>query len=256
MFLRLRQLCLVAHDLDSVVQDLQAVFDVSVSRRNPGLARFGVENAVLPFATSFIEVIAPIRDGTSAGRYLERRQGDGGYMVILDSEDLERWRRHVESIGVRIAEELANDDYWDLQFHPRDTGGALLEINRSRNGERLDGGYGPAGPDWKSYMKTGTVKGVLSAELQSDDPVRLARRWSEILRSPAEEVDGRLRITLDTGCLEFVMAGDGRGEGLSAVEVEVADPEVVLERAGRRGLQTDGDAVIVGGVRFDLVTGA
>ena len=39
MFLRLRQLCLVAHDLEPVVQDLMAVFDIEVCHRDPAVAK-------------------------------------------------------------------------------------------------------------------------------------------------------------------------------------------------------------------------
>ena len=125
-YLRLRQICLVARELEPVVDDLCAVFGVKVCHRDPEVGQFGLHNALMPFGSSFPEVVAPQRDGTAAGRYLERRQGDGGYMVILDSEALPRWRSHVAAIGVRIAAPLALGDYEGMQLHPRDTGGGSL----------------------------------------------------------------------------------------------------------------------------------
>lgn len=105
MYLRLRQLCLVAYELEPVVDDLRTVFDVEVCHRDPEVGRFGLHNAnaLLPVGTSFIEVVVPIEAGTTAKHYLERRKGDGGYMVILDSDDLRRWEKHVDDIGVRVA---------------------------------------------------------------------------------------------------------------------------------------------------------
>lgn len=73
------------------------------------------------------------------GRYLDRRGGDGGYMVIFNGDDLGRWRAHLEKGGVHIAASLAHGDYEGLQLHPRDKGGALLEINNTRGGESLLG---------------------------------------------------------------------------------------------------------------------
>ena len=84
MYLRLRQLCLVAQALDPVVEALQDAFRLGAGFRDANVGQYGLVNAVLPVGAAFIEVVAPIREGTAAERYLERRQGDGGYMVILD----------------------------------------------------------------------------------------------------------------------------------------------------------------------------
>ena len=76
VFLRLRQLCLVAHDLEPVVDDLKAVFDIDVCHRDPAVAKYGLHNALLPIGNSFVEIVAPTQDKTAAGRYLDRRKGD------------------------------------------------------------------------------------------------------------------------------------------------------------------------------------
>ena len=71
-YLRLRQICLVARDLDLVVDDLCAVFGVKVCHRDPEVGQFGLRNALMPFGSNFLEVVSPLRDGTAAGRYLGR----------------------------------------------------------------------------------------------------------------------------------------------------------------------------------------
>lgn len=255
MSLRLRQLCLVARQLEPVVDDLKAIFDVEVCYRDPLVGHFGLHNAVLPFGTSFVEVVAPLADGTAAGRYLERRGGDGGYMVIFNGDDLEHWRAHMGKVGVRIAAPLAHDDYEGLQLHPRDTGGALLEINRTRGGEDLQGPYVPAGPDWQRAMRTTRVKRIAGAVLQADDPERLARRWGEVLAQPASRTGhGPWQVVVGDAVLRYVEACDGRGEGLAGIDLDVADPQSIMAAATTRGCRIDGDAVMVGGVRFGLRT--
>ena len=87
MWLRLRQIALVARQLAPVVDDLRELFGLAVAYRDPSVEAFGLENAVLPVGNQFLEVVAPIREGTAGGRYLERRRGDGGYMVILQCDD-------------------------------------------------------------------------------------------------------------------------------------------------------------------------
>ena len=91
-WLRLRQIAFVAHDLEPVVQDLQSVLGLDVCFHDPDLDVFGLHNALLPVGTQFVEVVAPIREGTAGGRYLDRRGGDGGYMVITHTDDHPRRR--------------------------------------------------------------------------------------------------------------------------------------------------------------------
>lgn len=249
-FLRLRQLCLVARELDPVVDDLCAVFDVQVCHRDPEVGQFGLHNALMPFGGTFLEVVAPLREGTTAGRYLERRGGDGGYMVILDTDALPPWREHVASLGVRIAAPLAIGDYEGMQLHPRDTGGALLEINCTRGGEDPDGPYWPAGPHWQESVRTGRVAGIAHALLQSEDPAALAARWAAILRRTVTQAGQDREIRLDAGALRFSPVSDGRGEGLAGVGLRVNDADAIRRAAQARGLPVDASGLTLGGVRF------
>jgi len=253
MFLRLRQLCLVARQLEPVVDDLRAVFDLSVCHRDPAVGKFGLHNALLPIGNFFIEIVAPIQPNTTAERYLERRGGDGGYMVILDCDDLDRWQAHVDAIGVRVAAALSNDEYRGLQLHPRDTGGALLEINWTRGGGPIDGPYNPAGPNWQAHVRTELAQSVAAAVLQSDDPERLARRWGQVLQRPVAKAEDGFELAVDNALLRFVPVRDGRGEGLGGIDVRATSPQRVRERAQARGLAVDGDCVHIGGVRFRLI---
>src|SRR5215475_8049112 len=79
MNLRMRQICLVARQLAPVVDDFREVFGLEACYRDPGVGKYGLENALFPIGNGFLEVVAPVRDGTTAGRYLDRRGGDGGW---------------------------------------------------------------------------------------------------------------------------------------------------------------------------------
>lgn len=253
MFLRLRQLCLVAYDLEPVVEDLKAVFDIEVCHRDPAVAKYGLHNALLPMGNSFVEIVAPTKDKTAAGRYLDRRKGDGGYMVVLDTDELDRWQKHVDAIGVRVAARLTSEGYRGLQLHPRDTGGTLLEINWSDGGADVNAAYHPAGAGWNTYVRTTVVKAIVGAELQSDRPERLAAKWSEILRKPARQIDAEWRVDVDNASLRFVSARDDRGEGLSGIDLQVTERPRVWDVARGRGLAVTDGSVLIGGVRFNPI---
>ena len=252
MTLRLRQICLVAPHLEPSVSTICGVLGTVVFHMDPNVEKYGLVNTLMPFGNTFLEVVAPVREGTAAGRYLDRRGGEGGYMVILECGAIEPWLAHLPGAGVRIANDLRYPgEYRGLQLHPRDTGGTLLEINCSHDGV-WEGPYHPAGPRWKGVTGVEAEEGIVAAELQSDDPARLAARWSEILRRPVRDEDGVAAIALDLGVLRFVLATDGRGEGLGGIDVKLPRHERVWLAARHKEVETEGDALMLCGTRVRL----
>ena len=113
---------------------------MEVAFNDPGVGVFGLHNAVMPVGNQFVEVVAPIKEGTAAGRYLDRRKGDGGYMVILQCGDdhAARKARLGDELGVRFALAQDGKEYHILQLHPADTGGSFLEVDQQIGGEDMD----------------------------------------------------------------------------------------------------------------------
>src|SRR5262249_60220220 len=97
--MRLRQVVIAARDLEQTVAHLTAVFGLDVCFRDPAVAEFGLVNAVMPVGDTFLEVVSPVAATAPARRFLDRN-GDGGYMVILQSERLDEDRRRLDPPGV------------------------------------------------------------------------------------------------------------------------------------------------------------
>ena len=85
---RLRQVAVVARDCGQVAGELRRVFGWPPPFHDPGVGRFGLTNAVFAVGDTFVEVVAPAQPDTTAGRYLKRRGGNGGYMAIFQVRDL------------------------------------------------------------------------------------------------------------------------------------------------------------------------
>jgi hypothetical protein len=81
--IRLRQICLVAPQLEPVIFDIAGIMGLNVCYRDSNVAKYGLENALLPVGTILLEVVAPLREGTAAGRFLDKTKGQGGYMAIF-----------------------------------------------------------------------------------------------------------------------------------------------------------------------------
>ncbi len=244
--MRLRQIALVAKELEPVVADLCAVLGIEVGFRDPGVRAFGLHNAVMPIGDTFLEVVSPIQPDTTAGRYLERRGGDGGYMVIIQSDNLAADRQRLDRLGVRVVWSADLGDARTVHLHPRDIGGAIVSL------DEMDppASWKWAGPDWQTQVRTDVSSGIVGVEMQSDDPLALAARWAEVLDRQVREVNGGAAIVLDAGTIRFVPARDGRGEGVSGVDVAVADLPRLLANARSRGIAVDDGRVLIGGVWF------
>jgi hypothetical protein len=247
--MRLRQIALVGQDLAAARADIEAVLGLGQPYADPGVGKFGLSNAVWPVGDTFLEVVSPKQAGTTAGRLLEKRGGDGGYMVILQVEDSARARERVAAEKVRIIERADFDGVSMSHLHPKDVGGAILSLDQMTPPERWEWG----GSDWPRNVRTDVSVAVVGGELQGPDPDAMSARWAAVLGRPRETTAAGWRIGLDGGELRFVADADGRGEGLGAFDVAVRDPAAVRQAAEARGLAGPGEHVTLCGTRVRLV---
>jgi Glyoxalase-like domain len=232
--LRLRQVALVAAELDPAVDEICRTLDVEVCFNDPGVGVFGLHNALMAIGDTFLEVVSPDREGTTAGRYLQHRGGDGGYMAIFQVDDMESTRRRVRELGIRTVWQSDEADMKGTHLHPRDVPGAIVSLDWADPPSH----WKWAGPDWRSHVRTDVAGAIVGCEIQSERPAELAATWGQVLDRPVGE-DGS--ITYDDGTLRFVPIGDSRPEGISAFAVRVTD----RARAG--------ETHRVCGTRFDFV---
>jgi hypothetical protein len=217
--MHIRQVCLVARELEPVVAGLCRTLDLAVGYRDPGVAEFGLSNAVMPVGQQFLEVVSPVREGTTAGRYLERRGGDGGYMVILQTGNLAADRERLAMLGVRIVWQIELDDIATLHLHPRDIGGAIVSLDQPIPPQSWRWG----GPDWPSHARTDVVGGIAGVDIEATNPAAMATLWAQVLDlGTSQSADGTEYLSLEGGDLRFVPAGP-RGEGIRTVRFFATD---------------------------------
>jgi catechol 2,3-dioxygenase-like lactoylglutathione lyase family enzyme len=223
--IRLRQVAMIAPDLDPIVDELRTTFGLQVCFHDPGVAEFGLRNALLLVGDQFLEVLSPIREGTTVQRLLDKRGGAGGYMAIFEVDDLDRRVEHLAANGVRIVWSGDLDDIRGRHLHPSDVGGTLVSIDQPVP----NGSWRWGGPDWEARAAELTadaaVSAIAGATVSGDDGDVLRDRWE--------------LLDLAAG-VEFVDAG-ARGPGLDGVDLVAVDRASVGER------------VEIGGVRFTLV---
>jgi len=250
--MRLRQVCLVAENLEPTLETLGTLLDAEVCYRDPGISFFGLENGLFPVGTDFLEVVAPIREDTAASRHLARR-GEGGYMLIMQCEDGVGAREHALAQGAQAVWQTDEKGIHATHFHPRSVPGAIVSLDSM---EENEGDAGPgrrwdwAGPDWRGQLRDNGVLGLAGAVIETGEPEAVATRWSAVLDRPCHG-ETSPEIQLEGGELSFRSATVG-DPTFCEFALSHADPPGLLARAADLGLAVSGSTVEVAGVRIEV----
>jgi hypothetical protein len=250
-YLRLRQICLVAPHLEPVISDIAGIMGLSVCYRDRNVAKYGLENALLPVDTILLEVVAPFQPGTAAGRFLDKTGGRGGYMAIFCCDDPDRRGQHAKEMGVRVANVIDHAPYHGVQLHPRDCRAAFIEFNHTDGSDDILGPYPPAGPDWQKSIRKDVAQALIGVEMQGPDPHGLAEHWGRIIGIPvSKNQGGEPELALPNCSFRFV---NGASDLMSGLTFRVGDIAAVRNAAQARDHLVSGDSFALGGVTFRLV---
>ena len=197
--LRIRQICLVARDLEWTSGVLSAAFDAPVVFRDPRMAAGGnLTNTHIRLGDSFLETVSPSdrawAKSTTQTRLLERN-GDCGYMAIVQVPDIAVASRAMAEqgsqtgivagewnvcpgapgsglagvksgryeLGAALPKDPETVSGVNVQYHPRDFG-TLAEIQENWPDHETfphnKGTYYPAGNTWQNDVDARPHGGV------------------------------------------------------------------------------------------------
>jgi len=241
--MRVRQIALVAGQLESARSQFFTLLGIDDDFADQGVAEFGLENSVMAIGDTFLEIVVPTQPGTTAGRLLERRGGDGGYMVIFQVEDIAPYHEHINQLKVRKVWEVDLPEAKAFHIHPRDIGGAIVSLDQMTPVES----WKWAGPGWegRKARHVGFINGVT---LQATDPDTLAARWSEVLKAPLK---GR-QLDLQGSTVVFKEAEDGRADGVSGLSFNGCDMAALEQASESIGLSMKNNGLEMCGVQLQF----
>jgi hypothetical protein len=210
---------LVAHDCASVSEQLTKTFGWPTPFHDPGVGEFGLTNAVFPVGDTFVEVVSPVQADTTAGRYLQARGGDSGYMAIFQVPDLAAARQRVASAGVRVVWTADLPDMAGTHLHPKDLPGAIVSLDWADPPESWRWG----GPAWTGQAPAHPRGGLAGLTIEVQDPAAAGARWASVLGVDARSEDGTAVVHLESArqTLRFVPVGPHSREGIVEVRLSV-----------------------------------
>lgn len=240
--MKIRQLVIAAKGGETA-DTLRAVLGLGVPFHDPIVGEFGLANAVFAIGDQFLEVVWPISEDAPATRFLSRNGGDGGYMALFETADVERVRRTARDAGVRSVWSVDLDDIMATHFHPADIGGAIVSIDQPVPA----GEWRWGGPDWRARSTPGRLT---AARLTSPEPTNMADRWGRLLGYGTQETETGAKLTLEGGELLF---DESPHDGLAGFTVSTPHRREILARAEADGLAYHDSVVRIGGVDFTIL---
>jgi hypothetical protein len=246
--MKIRQIALVAKDIVSVKQTLSTLLGIEQAHVDPKIISFGLQNVVMALGDTFLEVVSPVKEGTTAGRLLERRNGDGGYMVIVQVDDLAKERTRLAETSIRVIWQTDSERAKAIHLHPKDVPGSIASLDQMVPPEA----WHWAGAEWQQH-RAKLVADICAAQVQSDDPRVTAEHWSMAYGRPIINKTGVPTLVLGSSEVRFVPLSDERGPGLRSIDVIAIDLATVLNTADRLKLPRQGSAIDVCGITINFV---
>lgn len=176
-------------------------------------------------------------------------------MVICQADKIEsqqQVKQQAADNNVRIAFEADRESWNICQFHPRDMIAAFFEYDWDRHND-FNGNWEPAGNlAWQDKVNQDITVDYLGIELQAKDPVELADVWSKVLNIPVRHEAGQLAAKLNNSTIRFVEEKDGRGAGLSGIDLAVRNRSKILSQAKLQNCYISDFQVDICGTHFYL----
>jgi len=238
----LRQVAVLASDLGATVDAIRDTFSLAVCHRSDHVEGFAMANALLPVGEQFLEVASPLDGSSPAARMLATR-GECGYLLILQTDDLDGARHRATAAGATVTIELDEADAHEVHFHPRSTGGVALAFDWMEP----ESHWRWAGDGWRNHVCTDTVTGIAGVTLGAPQHHDLAALWGRLLGIDPVERGGALYIPLRGGFLRFVPCDDRpslravhlTGRHATTCTLQIGDVVVTTERTSIAGRDPD-----------------
>ncbi len=248
--MRLRQLVIATSEIGPLADSICDLFELRITFSDPELIIFGLKNVLIPLGDTFLELVTPVTENTAAERFLKKRHGDGGYMVIVDSLDLDKEKKRLKTVELDIVwhENRKTDGIHgqSLHLHPKQVGGAILSIDNMKPASS----WLWAGREWKKDINKSLVSHLSGVNICSPDPDNLLSKWERAL-GRKRSVDGTF-IDLSGSCINFVINTQSQSEHISAFQIHTAKRLEIEKRTASRGVLINNN-IHLGGVDFLLV---
>ena len=246
--MRIRQVALAASDLAKTDTTLRHLLGCDESYADPEIIYFGLDNRLYTLGDCFLEVVSPVQPNTAAGRFLDRRGGDCGYMVIVQVENLAQEQERLVDTAIRTVFADDRGNARAIHLHPKDVPGAIPSLDEMSPPES----WLWAGDGWE--QRAGRHVGRISAvEIRSLDPQATGLCWAEAYGIELMPRGDGWRLEMGDTEIRFAYDAATVEPALMAIDFEAVDLPAICAAADELGLEREGRVVTVCGVEFNFL---
>ena len=247
--MRIRQVALAASDLEKTDATLRRLLGCDQSYADPEIIYFGLDNRLYTLGDCFLEVVSPVQPNTAAGRFLDRRGGDCGYMVIVQVENLAQEQERLADTAIRTVFADDRGNAKAIHLHPKDVPGAIPSLDEMRPPES----WLWAGDGWE--QRAGCyARGILAGEIRSPDPKATGQCWAEAYGIELMPAGNGWRLEMGETEIRFSHDSTAVEPALMAIDVDAVDLDAICAAADGLGLERDGHVVSVCGMAFNFLS--
>jgi len=247
--MRIRQVALAASDLEKTDVTLRRLLGCDQSYADPEIIYFGLDNRLYTLGGCFLEVVSPVQPNTAAGRFLDRRGGDCGYMVIVQVENLAQEQERLADTAIRTVFADDRGNAKAIHLHPKDVPGAIPSLDEMIPPES----WLWAGDGWE--QRAGRhVRGIRAVEIRSPDPKATGLCWAEAYGIELMPAGNGWRLEMGGTEMRFAYDAAAAEPALVAIDIDAVDLPAICAAADVMGLERDGHVVTVCGVDLNFLS--
>ena len=218
--IRIRQIAICCPDIWPVETEISQTLQVTPVRRDKPGPPIWMFNSVIAVGNTFLEILQPEREEAPTTKFLQKQDGAGGYMLLLQVDDHEAARARAEAAGVRIVMNMPKRDYHgttgaSLHLHPSDTGGVLTSLDWMQDWDSWAWG----GTAWPWHQRTDVVSAIIGAEITCADPDAVAQRFADFIGRPVTD----RTMALEDSEIRFVPSQTGQRDRLTGIDMSASD---------------------------------
>ena len=247
--MKIRQVALASSNLEETDKTFRRLLGCDQTYADPEIIYFGLDNRLYTLGDCFLEVVSPVQPNTAAGRFLDRRGGDGGYMVIVQVENLAEEQVRLADTAIRTVFADDRGNAKAIHLHPKDVPGAIPSLDEMSPPES----WFWAGDGWE--QRAGRyVRGILAVEIRSLDAEATGQCWSEAYGIELMQAGNGWRLEMGGTEIRFIYDAAAAEPALMAIDVDAVDLPAICAAADDMGLERDGRVVTVCGVAFNFLS--
>lgn len=231
--IRVRHYVLATHDMNFVCDQIYEVLGLPPAppRRTPGVTeQYGFYSTMMKIGSAMLEIVQPINADHHLNGWFEENGGDGGYMIVMQTFDVEALKARAAAEELTLTRDMIFQGQHMLQFDYRHFG-THFELYHY---EPEDNWWGD--PLNRGYPEARVATDIIGADVAVRDPEAIADQAARLFGARREGT----KLTFEDRTVTFVEAVDGR-QGLKALDFRAREPQRV------------GDWARIGGMTFRFV---